>query len=138
MMAMWKKILLLVLSVLIAGCASVPAKGIKPKKASQLYEETETFVYLNKGLNKQLLLAGQAVSSTEDGRLVAKAKLFNKLAEDLRVQIQTVFKDKDGYPTGDQTNWELIIIPHNAYYYYEAKAMNTKAQKYVSRCRYAE
>lgn len=135
---MWKKILLLFLSVSIVGCASVPAKGVKPKKASQFYEETETFVYLNKGLNKRLLLADQAVSTTEDGRLVAKAKLFNKLPEDLRVQIQTIFKDKDGYPTGDQTNWELILIPHNTYYYYEVKAMNTKAQKYVSRCRYAE
>lgn len=135
---MWKRILLLALAVLIAGCASVPAKGIKPKKASQLYEETETFVYLSKGLNKQLLLADQAVASTEDARLVAKAKLFNKLPEDLRVQIQTIFKDKDGYPTGDETNWELIVIPHNAYYYYEAKAMNTKAKGYVSRCRYAE
>lgn len=135
---MWKKTLLLVLAVLISGCWSVPAKGIKPKKASQLYEETETFVYLSKGLNKQLLLADQAVSATEDGRLVVKAKLFNKLGEDLRVQIQTIFKDKDGYPTGDETNWELILIPHNAYYYYEAKAMNTKGQKYVSRCRYAE
>ena len=135
---MWKKILLLFFAVLIAGCASVPAKGIKPKKASQLYEETEPFVYLNKGLNKQLMLVDVAVSSTEDGRLVVKAKLFNKLAEDLRVQIQTIFKDKDGYPTGDQTNWELILIPHNAHYYYETKAMNTKAKGYVSRCRYAE
>ncbi|MDD5097947.1 MAG: hypothetical protein PHU59_05640 [Candidatus Omnitrophica bacterium] len=135
---MWKKILLLVLAVGITGCWSVPAKGIKPKKASQFYEETETFVYLSRGLNKQLLLADQAVSSTEDGRLVAKAKLFNKLGEDLRVQIQTIFKDKDGYPTGDETNWELILIPHNAYYYYEVKAMNTKAEKYATRCRYAE
>ncbi|MFA6129690.1 MAG: hypothetical protein WC731_01725 [Candidatus Omnitrophota bacterium] len=135
---MWKKMLLLVLSISIAGCASVPAKGIKPKKASQLYEETETFVYLSKGLNKQLMLADQAISATEDGRLVVKAKLFNKLAEDLRAQIQTIFKDKDGYPTGDETNWELVVIPHNAYYYYEAKAMNTKAEKYVTRCRYAE
>ncbi len=135
---MWKKILVLGLAILITGCFSVPAKGIKPKKASQFYEETETFVYLSKGLNKQLLLADQAVSTTEDGRLVVKAKLFNKLAQDLRVQIQTIFKDKDGYPTGDETNWELILIPHNAYYYYEAKAMNTKGQKYVCRCRYAE
>ena len=137
---MFKKIPLLLLVVLIAvaGCASVPAKGVKPKKASQLYEETETFVYLSKGLNKQLMLVDQTVSSTEDGRLVVKAKLFNKLPEDLRVQIQTVFKDKDGYPSGDETNWELILVSHNAYYYYEAKAMNAKGQNYVSRCRYAE
>ena len=133
-----KKISLLLLTILIAGCASVPAKGIKPLKASQLYEETQTFVYLNKGLNKQLMLVDQSVSFTEDGRLVVKAKLFNKLPQDLRVQIQTVFKDQDGYPSGDETNWELIIVPHNAYYYYEVKAMNAKGRNYVSRCRYAE
>ena len=135
---MVKKILIFLSVVLIAGCASVPAKGIKPKKVSQFYEETETFVYLSKGLNKNLLLAEQATSSTQDGRLVVKAKLFNKLAQDLRVQVQTIFKDKDGYPTGDETNWQLIIVPHNAYYYYEAKALNSKGVKYVSRCRYAE
>ncbi|MFA6357282.1 MAG: hypothetical protein WCY09_01240 [Candidatus Omnitrophota bacterium] len=137
---MFKKtyLLLLVFAFVFAGCSSVPAKGIKPKKVSQLYEETETFVYLNKNLNKQLMLVDQAVSSTEDGRLIVKAKLFNKLPEDLRVQIQTVFKDKDGYPSGDETNWELIIVPHDAYYYYEAKAMNTRGQSHVSRCRYAE
>lgn len=135
---MCRKILLLLLAGLIAGCAGVPAKGVKPMKASQLYEETETFVYLSKGLNKRFLLSDQLVSATEDGRLVVKAKLFNKLPENLRVQFQTIFKDKDGYPTGDETNWELVVIPHNAYYYYEVKAMNTKAAKYVTRCRYAE
>ena len=135
---MCKKILLLLLAGLIAGCAGVPAKGIKPMKASQFYEETETFVYLSKGMNKRLLLSDQLVSATQDGRLVVKAKLFNKLDENLRVQFQTIFKDKDGYPTGDETNWELVVIPHNAYYYHEVTAMNTKAAKYVTRCRYAE
>jgi len=135
---MCKKILFLFLAGLIAGCAGVPAKGVKPIKASQLYEETETFVYLSKGMNKRLLLADQLVSATEDGRIIVKAKLFNKLPVNLHVQFQTIFKDKDGYPTGDETNWELVVIPHNAYYYYEVKAMNTRAQKYVTRCRYAE
>lgn len=135
---MCKKILLIFLAIIIAGCVGVPAKGVKPTKASQFYEETESFVYLSKGMNKRLLLADQMVSATEDGRLVVKAKLFNKLSENLRVQFQTIFKDKDGYPTGDETNWELVVIPHNAYYYYEVTAMNTRAQKYVTRCRYAE
>lgn len=135
---MYKKIYFLFLAVMLAGCVGVPAKGIKPTKASQFYEETETFVYLSKGMNKRLLLADQLVSATEDGRLVVKVKLFNKLPENLRVQLQTIFKDKDGYPTGDETNWELVVIPHNAYYYYEVKAMNTKGEKYVTRCRYAE
>jgi hypothetical protein len=135
---MVKKILVVLLAVFIAGCASVPAKGIKPKKVSQYYEETETFVFLSKGLNKKLLLSEQASSLTEDGRLTVKAKLFNTLPGDTRVQLQTIFKGGDGFPTGDETNWELIVIPHNAYYYYEAKAMNTKGTKYVTRCRYAE
>jgi len=135
---MYKKILLLFLMITLVGCVGVPAKGIKPIKESQLYEETETFVFLSKGMNKRLLLSDQLVSATEDGRMIIKAKLFNKLSENLRVQFQTIFKDKDGYPTGDETNWELVVIPHNAYYYYEVTAMNTKAAKHVTRCRYAE
>ncbi len=133
-----KIILVMVLSIFAYGCASAPAKGIKPHKKSELYEETETFVILDKGLNKKLYLVRENQSRTEDSRLVVKAKLLNKASIELRIQIQTIFKDKDNYATGDETNWELIIVPANAYYYYEAKAMNNRAEKYVVRCRYAK
>ena len=45
-----------------------------------------------------------------------------------------LFKNKNGY-VSDETNWELILIPGNAHYYYEAKSLNDKGEKYTIRCK---
>lgn len=134
-----KRIIALILAVIfIAGCSMAPARGKKPFWARDYIEENDTFVHLDSGLEGSLRLVEEATSKTEDLRLIVKAKLMNRYTQTLRVQIQTVFKDKDGFATGDETNWELVLIPAKAYYYYEAKAMNTRAEKYVIRCRYAK
>lgn len=129
-----------VLGVLAAccGCTTVPSKGIPAQKASDLYEKTGDFVILDKKLVKQLYFVESSRDRTPDGRLIVRVKVLNKSAKLLRVQMQTVFKDERGEPTGDQTNWELILIPSNAYDYYEAKAMNERAQDAVTRCRLAK
>jgi uncharacterized protein YcfL len=133
-----KKIIVgvVLIGALLAGCA--PAKGKKPFWARDYIEDKETFVHLDSGLEGSLRLVDEATDKTGDGRLIVKAKLMNRYTTTLRVQIQTVFKDEQGFPTGDETNWELILIPAKAYYYYEAKAMNTKAKKYTIRCKYAK
>lgn len=136
---MFKRIIPLILAVIfIAGCSMAPAKGKKPFWARDYIEEKDTFVHLDGGLEGSLRLVEEATGRTADGRLIVKAKLMNRYTQTLRVQIQTIFKDEAGFPTGDETNWELILIPAKAYHYYEAKAMNTKSEKYVIRCRYAK
>jgi hypothetical protein len=126
------------LVVCCAGCTTVPSKGRQALKASDLYEKTEQFVILDKKLVKQLYFVESSRDRTADGRLIVRVKVLSKSQKLLRVQMQTVFKDERGEPTGDQTNWELILIPANAYDYYEAKAMNTRAQDAVTRCRLAK
>jgi len=134
---MVKRIILAALfGLLISGCA--PHKGEKPFWAHEYTENNETFVALDSGLASRLRLVDEVTDKTADSRMIVKAKLMNRLEKTLRVQIQTIFKDAKGYPTGDETNWELILIPAKAYYYYEAKAMNTKGIGYVIRCRYAK
>ncbi|MDD5120151.1 MAG: hypothetical protein PHR84_02435 [Candidatus Omnitrophica bacterium] len=136
---MRRRIVLLILAVIfIAGCSMSPAKGKKPFWARDYIEENDTFVHLDGGLEGSLRLVEESTDRTEDSRLIVKAKLMNRYTQTLRVQIQTVFKDKDGFATGDETNWELVPIPAKAYHYYEAKAMNTKSEKYTIRCRYAK
>lgn len=129
---------LCVLLALCAGCTTVPSKGRQAVKESDLYEKTEQFVILDKKLVKQLYFVESSRDRTADGRLIARVKVLNKSPKLLRVQMQTVFQDAAGEPTGDQTNWELILIPSNAYDYYEAKAMNTRAEDAVTRCRLAK
>ncbi len=126
-------VLLLVVSFL-AGCATGPHKGIRATKKRDLYEDTETIVILDKKLRKQLYVADQSPTWSEDGRLIVRAKFLNKAKDTLEVQIQTLFKNKNGY-VSDETNWELILIPGNAHYYYEAKSLNDKGEKYTIRCK---
>ncbi|MDD4907537.1 MAG: hypothetical protein PHJ00_00585 [Candidatus Omnitrophica bacterium] len=122
--------------LLVAGCA--PHRGEKPFWHHDYTENTETLIMLDSGLASRLRLVDDTTERTPDSRLIVKAKLMNRLEKTLRVQVQTVFKDAKGFATGDETNWELLIIPAKAYYYYETKAMNTKAAGYVIRCRYAK
>lgn len=128
--------ILLLIVLFLAGCATGPTKPIKARKTSYLYEDTETLVMLDSRLRKQLYLVDESTSRSEDGRLIAKGKFFNKTKDTLKVQIQTLFKSTEGYTT-DETNWELILVPGNGYYYYEAKSLNNKAVKYTMRCRFA-
>jgi hypothetical protein len=122
--------------LLISGCA--PHRGEKPFWGHEYTENNETLVVLDSGLASRLRLVDEATDKTADSRLIVKAKLMNRLEKTMRIQVQTVFKDAKGFSTGDETNWELIIIPAKAYYYYEVKAMNAKAAGYVIRCRYAK
>ena len=129
--------LLAVASVAAAGCAGAPAKGRQAVSRSELAEHTGTFVVLDKKLVKKIAVVEEQTTKTQDGRLQVYKTFLNKDKAVARLQIQTVFKDANNVVTGDETNWELILIPGNAYYYYQAKAMNDKAQMHVTRVRIA-
>jgi len=115
----------------LAGCTTTgPQKPIKVHKGQGLYEETESIIMLDSELRRQLRLVEQSMSKTEDGRLIAKARFFNKTNYHLKPQVQTLFKNEKGEVV-DETNWELIVIQANSYYYHEAKSLNDKATKYT-------
>ena len=56
----------------------------------------------------------------------------------LRLQVQTVFRDDKGFQIGDDTNWELILIPQYSTYAYTTTAFNPKAKDYTIRIRKAQ
>ena len=131
-------LLFLLLVVVLAGCSTTgPRKPIQASSSKDLIEETENIVMLDSGLSKKLYLVNKSTSRTNDNRLIARARFLNKTKETLRVQFQTIFKGTDGFST-DETNWELVLIPSNGYHYYESKSLNSKAEKYTIRCRYAK
>lgn len=132
-----KVIILLSIVSFLSGCATVPGKGIKVTKKSDLYEDTETLVMLGREIREYLYIVDQSKSRSEDGRLMVNARFMNKTKGTLEVQIQTLFKDANGNIT-DQTNWELILVPSKSYYYYEAKSLNDRAEKYTIKCKSVE
>ena len=132
-----KTIILLSVALFLSGCATVPGKGIKVTKKSDLYEDTETLVMLGRKIREYLHVVDESETWSEDGRLMVSARFMNKTKGTLEVQIQTLFKDTNGNIT-DQTNWELILVPSKSYYYYEAKSLNDRAKKYTIKCKSVE
>ncbi|MDP8292744.1 MAG: hypothetical protein P9M04_02910 [Candidatus Orphnella occulta] len=131
-------IILLYVTILLTGCSTTgPQRPIQAKGSGDLIEEKDDIVMLDSGLKYQLYLVDKSTSRTDDNRVIARAKFLNKTKDTLRVQLQTIFKNEGGSMT-DETNWEFVLIPSNGYHYYESKSLNSKAEKYTIRCRYAK
>jgi uncharacterized protein YcfL len=98
-------------------------------------ENFQTVVLLGEKLADSLAVEGQQAKYSDDGRLEVFANLRNRVEKRLTVQVQTVFKDENGFSTGDETAWETIIIPELSQHSYHSIAQNSKARKYTIRVR---
>ena len=125
------------LAFLCAGCAHGPFQARGPRGEEDVLEQTETLVLMDRKLLDDLSITGQKADWTSDARLKVRALIKNRIRETIRLQVQTIFKDADGFATGDETNWELVLLGPHETHDYSCTAMNTKAQKYVIRVRYA-
>jgi hypothetical protein len=72
-----------------------------------------------------------------DGRLRVIANLRNREARRIQVQVSCVFKDEDGFPTGEKSNWRDLILTESAQEGVEFVSMNDKARKFTIRVRQA-
>jgi len=135
---------MIVLSVgifIIYGCAAGPYHTI-PYNVNQDKERNLKVVILDKDLDnqfskKRVVILAQKTDFTEDGRLKVYCEIRNMKKEMLRLQIQAIFRDDKGFQVGDDTNWELILIPQYSTYAYKTTAFNTKAKDYTIRIRKA-
>jgi uncharacterized protein YcfL len=72
-----------------------------------------------------------------DGRLEVVANVKNRENRRIQVQINCVFKDAQGFSTGDETPWQTLILSEYATEAVRFTAMNTQAKKYTVRVRQA-
>ena len=73
-------------------------------------------------------------SGTEDG-----LAMYPYIRESRRIQVQIncVFKDEQGFSTGDETPFQTLILSENSTEAVRFTAMNTQARKYTVRVRQA-
>lgn len=124
---------------LLNGCAAGPYHTI-PYDLKQDKERNIKVVVLDKDLDnqfssKRIVILNQRTEWTEDKRLKVYCEIRNMKNEMLRLQMQTVFRDEQGFQVGDDTNWELILIPGYVTYAYKTAAFSTKAKDYTIRIR---
>ncbi len=127
---------------LLSGCAAGPYHTI-PYDLKQDKERNIKVVVLDKDLDKQfsskrIVILKQGTEWTEDKRLKVYCEIRNMKKEMLRLQIQTVFRDEQSLQIGDDTNWELVLIPGYVTYAYKTAAFNPKAKDYTIRIRKAQ
>lgn len=124
------------------GCAAGPYRSI-PYDVKQDKERNLKVVILDKELDnqfssKRVVILSQKTDLTEDGRLKVYCEIRNMKKELLRLQVQTIFRDEKGVQIGDDTNWELILIPQYSTHAYKMTAYSTKAKDYTIRIRSAQ
>jgi len=84
-----------------------------------------------------LTCTGIQEGETPDGRLKVTAQIRNRENRRIEVQANCVFKDANGYTTGDETPFQTLILTENATEQVTFTAMNKLAKKYTIRIRQA-
>lgn len=109
-----------------------------PKNTTRFALENEAkFVTLDHRVQRSVTCSGLQERALEDGRLEVAANIRNRLERRIQVQVQCVFKDAQGFGTGDETPWQDLILTETAQETVRFQSFNDKAKGYTIRVREA-
>lgn len=135
------KLILIAASAMLAvtACQTNYDKGpyLPKNSATPAHENFERVVLMDPGVQHSLTCTGIQEGATADGRLELIAQIRNRENRRIEVQINCVFKDANGYTTGDETPFQPLILTENSIEQVKFTAMNTLAKKYTIRIRQA-
>ena len=121
----------------LGGCATEPGPFAPQDTTKYTLENTESFVLLDKPAQNSVTCTGIQFHTLADGRLEVVANIKNRENRRIQVQANCVFKDDQGFSTGDETPFQTLILAENATEAVRFTAMNTVAKKYTVRVRQA-
>ncbi len=122
---------------LFAGCVTEPGPFPPLDTTKFTLENTDRFVLLDKPAQRSVTCTGLQERSLADGRLEVVANVKNRENRRIQVQVNCVFKDDQGFATGDETPFQTLILGENSTEAVRFTAMNTAAKKYTIRVRQA-
>jgi len=123
--------------ILLGGCATEPGPFTPQDTTKYTVENTEKFVLLDKPTQVSITGTGLQERTLPDGRLEVVANVKNRENRRLQVQIGCVFKDAQGFPTGDESPFQTLILAENSTEAVRFTAMNPLAKRYTIRVRQA-
>jgi hypothetical protein len=91
--------------------------------------------YLDPQMRATVADVGDRSVVRPDGRLHVEMDLKNLGGLRLQLQLQCVFKDEQGVPTGDETPWETLFLTENATETVPFDSLNPLARTYTIRLR---
>ncbi|HYP16685.1 MAG TPA: YcfL family protein [Opitutus sp.] len=123
--------------LLLGGCASDPGPFTPQDTTKYTVENTEKFVLLDKPTQYSVTCTGLQERTLPDGRLEVVANVKNRENRRLQVQINCVFKDDQGFTTGDETPFQNLILAEYSTEAVRFTAANQLAKRYTIRVRQA-
>jgi hypothetical protein len=124
--------------LLVAGCSTHDKGPYLPEGVkTPAYEGKEPVVLLDPGVQYSVTCSGVQEQMLPDGRLEVVAHLRNRENRRIEVQANCVFKDLNGFSTGDETPFVMVILTENGTEDVKFDSMNTLAKKYTIRVRQA-
>jgi uncharacterized protein YcfL len=121
---------------LFGGC-STPGPYQPQDTTKYTIENTEKFVLLDQPTQHSVTCTGLQERVLPDGRIEVVANVKNRENRRIQVQINCVFKDDQGFSTGDETPFQTLILAENSTEAVPFTAANTLAKKYTIRVRQA-
>jgi uncharacterized protein YcfL len=122
---------------LLGGCATEPGPFVPQDTTKYTVENTENFVLLDKPTQISVTCTGLQPRILADGRLEVVANIKNRENRRIQVQVDCVFKNDQGFATGDETPFQTLILAENSTEAVRFTAMNTQARNYTIRVRQA-
>ena len=124
--------------LLVAGCSTHDKGPYLPEGVkTPAYEGREPVVLLDPGVQYSVTCSGVQEQMLPDGRLEVIAHLRNRENRRIEVQANCVFKDLNGFSTGDETPFAMVILTENGTEDVKFDSMNNLAKKYTIRVRQA-
>jgi hypothetical protein len=130
--------------ILSIGAAALLATGCQHEGAYAPLHATEfdlenksNFVLLDPGAQRSVTSPGIQERLLEDGRLEVNANLRNRENRRIEVEVNCVFKDEQGFSTGDETPFKKVMLTENAQETVKFTSLNNRARKYTIRVRQA-
>ena len=118
------------LTILFAGCGT-------PSVQQSAIANSSKFVALGSLVNQTVKCTALQETILPDGRLQVRANILNRFNKRVDLQVNCVFKDDQGFSTGDETPFQTLILDEAAQDTVTFISLNDKAKNYTVRVRLA-
>lgn len=119
------------LSVLLLASCQSNSSYVSQGTTKYSIEGTEKFALLDKVAQSAITCTGLQEGLSSTGRLEVVANVKNRLSTAVQVRVRCVFKDAQGFATGDETAWQNLDLADEETEAVRFTAVNNLAHKYT-------
>jgi len=117
--------------LLLAGCESRVASFVPQENTKYSIENTGKFALFDPGVRATITCTGLQERVGDGGKLEVVANIKNLTNKPVQVQVRCIFKDLDGFTTGDETAWQTLALADDGTEAVGFTAANLRAHKYT-------